>query len=788
MPDIGFYDIPVSLESEINELESLIEQHIEGSVSTGVLKVHRVPFGVYEQRKDNTFMMRIRCTGGGITPKKLAVIAGLAENYGRDSIHLTTRQEIQLHNIALEHVIPIMRELVKVGLSTRGGGGNTVRNIMASWDSGIAPGEVFDVTPYAIALSSRMIAEPDSWILPRKYKFSFSNSPDDNANAVFNDVGFVAHIKDNQKGFKVFVAGGMGAKSETGKLLYDFVAADQVYIIAKGIKQLFSKFGNRKNKHRARLRFLWNKLGREKFIELFDSEIKQLRDLSVKPLEIMEMENRPLSEIPIDPVKVESAGFDLWRKRYVKEQKQTGLYSVLFPIFLGDLAVDETKTLADFLGNFGENVIRCTMQQNFSIRNIPFEYLGNVYQTVTEISERPKNPVFITRAVACTGADTCKLGICLPHGAVKAIDKKLRNSGIDLDMVQDVRLHISGCPNSCGQHLAADLGFFGKVVRKGQTMYPAYNIVAGAVTGVDNYRFARKIGEISARDLPEFVVDLFRSYTLKKDNHRSFSKYIYKSGEADIRSICDTYRDVPDFEDDKNYYFDWGDEKQFSLVGKGVGECSAGLFDLIDLDKNRIHEIRNVLDQLTDIETLSDTLYNLILLSARMLLITRGVEATSDEMVFDSFNEHFIKYSLVDERFTELIDLAKRKQLRALPEVKELIFDLADAVEQLYEKMDDSLTFTSQAEIIEDANKSSNVNGNEEPSLFKDYRGVPCPLNFVKVKIDLSAMSEGETLKVLLDDDDSIENVPRSVVDEGHEIVTQDKIENYWSVIIRKKG
>lgn len=788
MSALTFYDVPDSLEKEIDDLETLIASYSAGSESPTVLKVHRVPFGVYEQRKDNTFMVRIRCTAGGITPKQMAVVVELAEKYGRDSIHLTTRQEIQIHDVALANVIPIIKALLKVGLSSRGGGGNTVRNIMASWDAGIAHDEVFDVTPYAVALSSHLIDEPDSWSLPRKYKIAFSNSDADNANAAFNDLGFVAKIKDGRKGFKVYVAGGMGTLPETGKLLYDFVPTDQIYVIAEAVKHLFSKHGNRKNKHRARLRFLWKKLGREKFISLLEEEIASLEKSDIQPPEISEIDNMAHTEIPVEPIEIESSGFDMWRGRYVTEQKQAGLYSVMFPIFLGDLALEHAKILADLLSNFGENVIRLTMKQNISIRNIPAEYLGNVYQTIEGISERSKNPAFISSVVACTGAETCRLGICRPHGAVAAVDRKLRKSGIDLDRVSDVRFHISGCPNTCGQHLIADLGFFGKVSRKDQAMYPAYNVVAGAVTGNEHYRFARKIDEISARDLPNFVSDILSLYSQKRDSYNSFAEYVDDRGEKDIKSLCDKYRDVPDFEDDKNYFYDWGSEDRFSLVGRGVGECSAGLFDLIDVDRNRIQGYRKTLESATDTSTISDTLYLMVLSSARMLLVTRGVEAASDEIVFDTFREQFVGKSLIDGKFTDLIDLAKRKQLQSLADEKGLILELADAVEQLYEKMDDSLTFASETETPADGDESTPVEVVEEPSLFKDYRGVPCPMNFVKVKMNLAMMSPGDTLKILLDDGEPIENVPRSVAGEGHDVLAQEKDGDHWSVLIRKKA
>ncbi|MHB9029920.1 MAG: sulfurtransferase TusA family protein, partial [Candidatus Latescibacterota bacterium] len=682
-----FYEIPDSLAREIDELEFLIFRYRAGEITSGEIKARRVPFGVYEQRKEGAYMVRIRCTGGGITPSQLTVVAELSEKYGRDSIHLTTRQEVQIHGVALENVIPVIRALREADLATRGGGGNTVRNIMASWDSGISPDEEFDVLPHAVALTNRLIEDPDSWTLPRKYKISFSSSPSDNAHSVFNDLGFVAQIRDGVKGFSVFVAGGMGTHPQAGSLLCKFIPAGRIYLVAEAIKRLFSKNGNRKNKHSARLRFLWNKLGRDVFIEHFESELAELESQDIRPVSVTEIENRKPESIPLEPVRVESESFTMWKRRYVREQKQPGLNSILVPVFLGDLTNAQAKTLAALLHNFGDNVIRFTMCQNLSIRNIPDDYLGNVYQTVSGINDRANRPSFISGAVACTGADTCKLGICLPRGAVQAIERKLVKSGIDLDGVADIKLHLSGCPNTCGRHMVADLGFYGKAARKGQALYPAYTIVAGAVTGVVDFRLARKVGEISARDLPDFVTELLRVYLRKKDRYSSFHAYIDGGGEDDIQALCDLYRDIPAFGDDKNYYFDWGSEQVFSLVGRGAGECSAGLFDLIDLDRTRIADLMNSLEKEGKNGNSAEAMYQMALYSARMLLITRGVEASTDRMVFESFQEHFIQAGLIDQEYADIIEHAGRRDTAALSGWKDRIFALSGAVERLYESM-----------------------------------------------------------------------------------------------------
>ncbi len=511
-----------------------------------------------------------------------------------------------------------------------------------------------------------------------------------------------------------------------------------------------------------------------------------LKKRQLEPFAGVKVENKPRPDIQIKPVEILSPDFDIWKHRYVKEQKQPELYSILLPIFLGNLKSEQAIELSDFLANFGENVMRCTQQQNLSIRNIPGEYLGNGYQVVTTISDLSTGPKFISNSIACTGAELCALGICLSRGAMRAIDKKLKQSELSIDDTGDLKLNISGCPDTCGLHTLADLGFYGGAARKNQIMYPAYTIVAGSIVKDGHSRLARKIDKISARNLPDFVVEFLKLYLLKKEDYLSFAAYIDDCGEADIRNICDKYRDVPEFDDDKSYYLDWEAKEVFSVIGMGMGECSAGLFDLIDVDREIIKKQQNRLTSLTESDEISQALYKIVLSASRMLLITRGIETRSDHEVFYEFGKHFIEAGLVARPFKKLIATAKKKDYTPLRDRKHQVYELASTMEKLYASMDDSLRFPTEKEgELKAHNRIENVlDDNNE--VFRDYRGVPCPMNFVKVKLDLAMMASGQLLQVLLDDGEPIENVPRSVADEGHEIEKQKKEGGFWSVFIRK--
>jgi sulfite reductase (ferredoxin) len=693
---IMFYKIPDTLTAELEELETYVARYQGGEIDAVSLKVRRVPFGCYEQRQDGTYMVRIRTTGGALTPLQLRAIGEISSRYGSDAIHITTRQEFQIHDVVLEHVLVVMRELLKAGLASRGGGGNTVRNVLVSPDAGVGVDEVFDPSPYAFALTTRLIAEPDSWLLPRKFKIAFSNSLADSAYAEFNDLGFVAQIHAGEKGFQVYVAGGMGAKPELGHLLHEFIPAGDVYVVTSALKRFFDKHGNRKNRHAARLRFLWKTLGQKRFRELYEEELQLVRKENPEPLIV---EDVPQSNHfpPFAPEQDHSLEFHRWRDRYVENQRDADLVSIRIPFFLGNLSNASAIRLAEFLEHFGSDVLRATFGQNLRLRNIPKSYLANVFHVVREVSELAGGPRLIGESICCTGADTCKLGICLSKNALCATAERLKNSTLDLNQIADFRLNLSGCPNTCGQHMLADLGFFGNVGRKGQHMFPAYMVVAGAEIGAGKGRLAKQIDRVSARDLPEFVHEVLKRWIVKKNDYPSFARYIDGEGAQAIRDIAGRFREIPAYSEDKTYYYDWGAKEPFSLVGRGVGECSAGLFDLIEVD---LKGARQLLEEFRggDFES-EEALYAITLRSARALLITRGIEAPTDAAVFESFSRHFIQTGLIDRSFEALIARAQEKNTDALNQLEGEVIALLDAVEALYRSMDNSLKFPSEAKV-----------------------------------------------------------------------------------------
>jgi sulfite reductase (ferredoxin) len=688
-----FYELPGNLSNEIEELESLIAKHLRGEADATSLKVRRVPFGCYEQRKLGTYMLRVRATGGAITPEQLLGLARISAKVGAEHLHITTRQEFQIHDVSIENVIPALRALLPLGLTTRGGGGNTVRNILVSPDAGVGVDEIFDPSPWAFALTTRLIAEADSWNLPRKFKIAFSNSPADSAYAQFNDVGFLATIKDGRQGFKVYVAGGLGASSSVGHLLEEFIPAEDAYIVSAALKHLFDKHGNRKNRNAARLRFLWSKLGEDRFRQIYQDEVRQLAQLPLTKLHPLVID-QPLDQAAapaIPATGVESAEYARWRKRYVFPQRQPGLYSIVVPASLGNIANQHVAALAQYLRAFGPHSIRAAFGQNLRLRNIPEAALAATYQVVRDITNLADAPLALANAVSCTGADTCQLGICLPKPALIAASEKLAGAGLDLDSIPSFQLNLSGCPNSCGQHTYADLGFYGQARHRDKDIYPAYGVVAGGVHADGQARLAEPIGTVAARDLPEFTRQVISLWLSNKHRFASFSEYVKAEGRDEIKLICERFLNVPAFSEEPSYYTDWGADKPFSLVGRGQGECSAGLFDQIGIDLKRIADLRKRLAAAPASDERYELLYQIAFSASRALLVTRGIDAVDEESVFSSFQRHFIGGGLIDSRYYSVVDAARLREFGDADQGQADILALADAVKDLYDSLDSSL-------------------------------------------------------------------------------------------------
>jgi sulfite reductase (ferredoxin) len=776
------YKLPATLTEDIAYFGTLIDDFHQGKIEPVKFKGNRVPMGIYEQRKDGTYMVRVRCTGGFISPEQLKQVALTAQSHNSTLLHITTRQEIQIHHISIDQVKTILPELQTVELSSKGGGGNTVRNFLVDVNSGISTTEVFDVLPYAVDLTTLLIAQPDSFTLPRKLKIAFSTSEANADFAVINDLGFIAKIKDGKRGFKVYLGGSVASNPTIGWELFDFAPEEELVNIALAAKRFFNNHGNRKNKHKARIRYIFYKEGEEKTKELFFNyynEIKTNENVVFSPGKLAFEYKTP----SVDAVKLYSDEFENWKKRNVSTQSQAGLFSAIVPFVNGNTDSETLFKLADFAAVFGNDVLRFTARQQVQFRNIPEKYLSNLYLLLNDLNIATELPAIINNIVSCTGADTCRLGICYSKGASLALRKKLGKSKLNLDEVSNLQINISGCPNSCAQQIWSDLGFQGRVGRN-ERMYAAYNVYAGATKGADP-KLSVILGSVSARDLPQFTEDILADYIPVKSSYASFRAYLDAVGTKNIKALVEEYKEIPAFDEDKNYYYDWGSEELFSVANKGPAECSAGLFDMIDVDLNFIKQGFALLQTELDVQKINQILYDIIFSSSRMLLVTKGSEPKTTSEAFEFFVEKFINEGLVSESFKDLAKTAQLNQAADFAARKDEIIELAETVIKLYEGMDDSLQFKNEVKKTEVKEAVEAVKLDSEVRL-KDFRGVACPMNFVKTKIELSALKSGDLLEIWLDDGQPIQNVPGSVRNEGHEIISTEQVQDFWKVLIRK--
>lgn len=823
------YRIPSTLNGDLDYTQSLIDQFKAGEIQAGQLKSNRVPMGIYEQRKNQHYMLRLRCAGGLVTPEQLAKIAFVGHQLSTSHLHVTTRQEIQIHNVDIEDAIPALKKLEKVGISSAGGGGNTVRNMMVDDRSGLTADEEFDVYPYVEELTSRLIAEKDSFTMPRKYKVAIDTSVATANYSYIADLGLQARIKDGQRGFRVLIAGSAASNAHTGWEVFDFLPEKDLYRAAKALKNWFHKYGNRRNRHKARMRYVFYKYGTEEAKRLYLEEFEKLKkdgsidfEAPALPLE-HHKPNFPPLKAPTD--------FETWKRRYAHKQTNAeglkeNLWYAYIPLRHGNNSTDFFAEVAEYLGNYGNDVIRFTKKEQIQVRNIPEEYLTNIYAFFKKLGVYQIDyPVVVTNLTCCTGADTCRLGICLPKGAINGIAKQLLNSDLNLDAIPDFELRMNGCTNICALATWGDLGFSGRVGRVGDDPYPAYTIWL-PVKG--KHEIDLQQGYIAAKKIPAFVEDYLRDVIAEQANYADYYDYVAKRGVNIVKDLIAKYKEVAPYSEEPDTFFDFGDDEKFSLIKYGKAECSAGLFDIIEIDQDTIREKRKEVELLmgniplgvtADLQSdgkqatskIEKLLHDIVFSENRMLLVTRGLDPRTDEDVYNGFEKEFIAAGIIPQKFKVLTDKARNNE--SLIEQKPLIDELADLLNDLYQNMDDSLQFKLPAEktpveqvaeektaeekapaeqVSEEKTPAEKASAAEEtetivPDVKKDFRGVMCPMNFVKTKIALTPMQSGQILEILLDDGAPIENVPGSVKNEGHTILSTEKVENYWKVLIKKK-
>jgi sulfite reductase (ferredoxin) len=534
-------------------------------------------------------MQRIKIPYGGLNPEQMILLAELAEEYSDDICHITTRQDIQLHYIHIEDAPEIFYRLASVGITTREACGNSVRNVTACPLSGVCRTETFDVTPYAKAVAYYLLGHPDTQDFGRKFKIAFSGCEHEAcALTSIHDFGGIAVTRNidgrEVRGFKLFVGGGLGAVPHQAKLYEEFVAAEDVMPLARAIGRVFARLGEKKNRNRARLKFLVQKLGIDEFKRLVQEEVRTMpEDPSWRKYfdEIPQFQDKPAWQgVQLNGVR-RPPGYETWASTNVYEQRQPGYAVATVTCPLGDLTSHQMRALADIASRYAGGSCRTTVEQNIVLRWVPQNKLVDLYNELKAIGLGEGNAGTIVDIAACPGTDTCKLGIASSRGLAGELRTRLAEKSASMDQaIRNMRIKISGCFNSCGQHHVADIGFYGNSRNIGGFTVPHFQVMLGGMWHENGGSYALAMGSVPSKRIPDLVNKLTSQYAAERQGEETFQQWAQRIGKKQLKTIVDEFTKVPPHAENPDFYSDWGDPRQYGIGDIAVGECAGEIVSL----------------------------------------------------------------------------------------------------------------------------------------------------------------------------------------------------------------
>ncbi|MDI5888858.1 nitrite reductase [Flavobacterium yafengii] len=567
------------VQKDIIDLERKIALFRDGKIDDERFRSLRLARGVYGQRQEGVQMIRIKLPFGKVTSEQLLRITKVSDEYSTGRLHITTRQDIQIHYVSLDRTPQLWAELEKDDVTLREACGNTVRNITASETAGIDGEEPFDVSPYAHALFQFFLRNPVCQEMGRKFKMSFSSSDKDTGLSYLHDLGFIPKIVNGERGFKVMLGGGLGSQPSHAELLSEFIPVNQIIPTTEGVLRIFDRYGERAKRLKARMKFLIKDLGRDEFLRLVEEEKKALSYQTVE-IDTTAFDGEipaPLLEVPKVVIE-DTAAFEAWKKSNVIAQKQAGCVAIGIKVLLGDFYTDKARALAELIKNYAANELRFSLRQDILIRHVKEENLPFFYQELAKLDFVALGYNTISDITACPGTDTCNLGIASSTGIAVELERVLETEYPQYSNNKEITIKISGCMNACGQHNMAEIGFQGMSINSGKLVAPALQVLLGGGNlGNGNGRFSDKVIKIPSRRGPDalrFILNDFET----NGNGQSFLNYYDAKGEKYFYEFLKPLADLTNLTEAD--FVDWGNADNY-VKAVGVGECAGVVIDLV---------------------------------------------------------------------------------------------------------------------------------------------------------------------------------------------------------------
>jgi sulfite reductase (ferredoxin) len=821
IPAIKTMPIPPDIAEEIETFEAEAMRTLAGDVSSDLFKPFRLQYGIYGQRQAGVQMVRIKIPFGGISANQLRRVAELADRYATGVGHVTTRQDIQLHFVELKDVPTIMRSLAEVGLTTREACANTVRNVTACHLAGVCQGEVFDITPYAKTVAYHLLRNPLNQSLPRKFKIALSGCKHDCALTPIHDVGLLAAKRpDGTIGFRMVAGGGLGSAPRLAQVLREFTPMEELLPSIEAVIKVFDTLGNRKNRNKARMKFVIEKLGFDEFKRRWEAAYESMgyKKPSHEPLTLLAHADDPTPLImPAAPGSRPSASngngngaghetpFQMWNRTNVVKQKQPGYVTAAIKLFMGDLTSEQMLGVAGLAERYANGNIRTTINQNMVIRWVPEIRVDALYEDLAAIGLADPGAELVEDIIACPGTDTCGLGITSSKGLARALAEVFPAGRVPEDL-SDVTVKISGCHNSCAQHHISTIGLHGVGKRIGEHVAPHYELhLGGHVDGTP------KIGQMTvklpAKAVPAALSHLVAVYRRDRLPQENLAGFIARVGKNRLKDELIPYTIVPAYEEDPTFYYDWEGEAEFVLEDLGPGECAGGALEMIEngiLEADQeLYQAKLLVDKHQYAVSVNKS-YRAVLAAAKALLVTEGLDPATDSEIFQEFEQRLATKGVVPAMYRNLgklvgdlgpKDTTAQSALQKMQFAKGFVEACRAATEQMGKDLKLAPAQESAAPARE-AVASAAVQAAATPAVpaptgapVYDLRGVACPLNYVKTKLKLEMMDAGDKLEVWLDAGEPIKNVPMSLKNDGHKVLLQEALEptaDHYRILVEK--